>query len=1085
MRELSLSDIFYRTTGRDRAEHSDSAIRRFRLQSFSSQSTRGKLRILLILLVAILTTHANTLENQTTQRLGDALIKDLVVATALVPRFSGMGKGPVCPDNRLPIGAPSPYCDAQSQRLTPSASLKSVIRRRIRGSAHSADPELLRLRALRALLWGSRPKDRDLAVGLLRQAVESRPGSARLHNDLAAALIVRALLDARYSDLLASLHHSQQALALDPSLAEARANTAFGLECFALYEVAASIWHQLENHPQLGSLARSFLNRPAPVPGSLPDEAEQLRREGQKALSLWAMGEESSDPTAGDRHLGLAARHGERLAATGDSTLRDAAREIRVARQSNEQARYELLRSAHASLAQAQKPPKDPCDPSLEQAARKFELAGSPLHAWTTFELAICAYYGRDLSSAESLLDEIAESFSSEQSTRLDGRLHWLSGLVAMRQGYFSSAAGHYQSAVSIYEDLSESGLVAYLNLLEATNFELLGDREKAWAKRLPALHRRHLIRDPIRAHTVVEETARAVSRQSDPALAIFFLYAQVRAGQQVLEVAEDPNDGLDLLAYALLDRAKIHAASGDRDEAGRNIAQASDLVGRLPEQHPNRERLGHEVKAARALYLDYDPDALDEALRFFGASDRSSSDLANLLDLYAARARLHQRNGDSKAAEADLTEAIGRVESTRWEVLDAPQRARHLAKLRQLVESLVSIQLTTGRHLQALLAIERSENRMVLDAISEEPARYFEYTVESLRHAAPKQTAVLRFGSLRQQLLIWTVFEGEIFFESRPIARAALRRQIQSFRDAIQQRQPIEDIRTAGEELGQLLLPDSFDTLPQDTPIVVVPNADLIDLPFAALSRSGSFLPELHPIASSPSLAFLLEAGTDQIDRRKPAKVLSVADPMIDSSHFPYLTQLSSARLGARDLAGLYTDSFSSLIGAEATFDRVVEELADATVLTFSGHSSAATPSGERGLVLAPGEDGRQPLILTSENLPDSSLAHLELALLAACRSGPDTHSGSSEITGLATALLARGAHNVISTAWEVESLGAEAFALEFHRLWQELGRADLALRAAQLAALQSSDYLLNSPATWAAFQLHRGGSGIHSISR
>jgi CHAT domain-containing protein len=257
------------------------------------------------------------------------------------------------------------------------------------------------------------------------------------------------------------------------------------------------------------------------------------------------------------------------------------------------------------------------------------------------------------------------------------------------------------------------------------------------------------------------------------------------------------------------------------------------------------------------------------------------------------------------------------------------------------------------------------------------------------------------------------------------------------------------------------------------------VPHSELLAIPFAALVHQERYLIEKHPVITTPSLAFLVTAAEegDSLLDTEGVSALIVADPTIESGRYSTLPSLRFARRGVEKLEYLYRGRAEILTGTEATYDRVLKALPIVRVFSYAGHAVPSPPIGEPGLVLASerGTDGAE--ILTAKSLSGAPLRQLELVVLAACSSGPVNYPESNEITGLAMAFLAQGAHQVISTLWDVDDQAAEdlSFHVQRHRNRQN-GRVDLALQAAQLSLLRGHSPRFHHPIYWASFQLHMG---------
>jgi CHAT domain-containing protein len=121
----------------------------------------------------------------------------------------------------------------------------------------------------------------------------------------------------------------------------------------------------------------------------------------------------------------------------------------------------------------------------------------------------------------------------------------------------------------------------------------------------------------------------------------------------------------------------------------------------------------------------------------------------------------------------------------------------------------------------------------------------------------------------------------------------------------------------------------------------------------------------------------------------------------------------------------------------------------------SFSVHiaSHAYTPRDRwaGGLVLQ-GESLSQAVLSAADILADADLSGVELVVLNACRTG--SHRSAARVVqtlrGLEAAFLARGAHTVVSTLWEINDLTALVFATLLHASTADGDRPGKAYRKA-----------------------------------
>ncbi len=97
-------------------------------------------------------------------------------------------------------------------------------------------------------------------------------------------------------------------------------------------------------------------------------------------------------------------------------------------------------------------------------------------------------------------------------------------------------------------------------------------------------------------------------------------------------------------------------------------------------------------------------------------------------------------------------------------------------------------------------------------------------------------------------------------------------------------------------------------------------------------------------------------------------------------------------------------------------------------------------------------------------------------LVTLSACDTGKGEVDNSEGVYGLVRAFQIAGADNVLMTLWPLTDQLAEAFMADFYRRWFDPKNYDTpaeALRATQLAWIQSDDPYRHDPTYWAPYVL------------
>ena len=187
---------------------------------------------------------------------------------------------------------------------------------------------------------------------------------------------------------------------------------------------------------------------------------------------------------------------------------------------------------------------------------------------------------------------------------------------------------------------------------------------------------------------------------------------------------------------------------------------------------------------------------------------------------------------------------------------------------------------------------------------------------------------------------------------------------------------------------------------------------------------------------------------------------MLASTSPLIvaHSGGYRRFARISGPALEAANLHTLYPDA--RIIGEhDATPRTVLAAMAGSRIIHVASH---AYP-GDRwanGLVFQ-GDRLSQAILTAADVLADGDLTGVELVVLNACRTG--SHRSAARVVqtlrGLEAAFLARGAHAVISTFWEINDLIALVFATLLHASLAQHGLPGKAYREA-IAYLRSEGW-------------------------
>lgn len=231
----------------------------------------------------------------------------------------------------------------------------------------------------------------------------------------------------------------------------------------------------------------------------------------------------------------------------------------------------------------------------------------------------------------------------------------------------------------------------------------------------------------------------------------------------------------------------------------------------------------------------------------------------------------------------------------------------------------------------------------------------------------------------------------------------------------------------------------------------IVVPQAELHYLPFAALHDGSCFEIERRELVCCPSAQVLLRCLARPARGFDSAIVLGHAD-----ARLPFVAREVDA-VAARFPAAVV------LTGGEARTAVLRAQEASADVLHIACHAHFRNDNPRfSALQLADGA-------LTAHDAAQIRL-RCELLALSACETAVAHVLPGNEPIGLTYAFLAAGAPTVLASLWTVQDEAAARFMARFYERLRAERQPARALRAAQLEMLATHPH----PYFWAAFALH-----------
>lgn len=1014
-----------------------------------------------------------------TARRGDGFLDAVgreVGARDLGPRLSISHADPRCsahpPDGG---GAAAPCPEPGLSRSVLHLSTRAAGRLQ-----EGADPEALHALALVDLFSGdSAGIALQRAISYLDKASRLAGRPAPVLGDLSAALLVRAERMQLAKDLFEAVEAAEAAVELEPRHAPALFNLALALDRLGQDAQAREAWESFlaadsttawaaKARERRAALAAATPAPDAPSPDAPPAELQAYAERAPQQARMWGMdsllGEWGaarlgSDTATAERRLRAAGALAEGLARRGgDATLGDAVAAIRA--HAADPAISGALARAHRDYASGLAAYWYR-EGSMVDAERRLRAASgttvSPaLREWAaSYHAATLVYLNRGGSRArgERLLREMAARADTVRHPALAARIQWNLATTLARSNRYEEAAQRYERAAALFGRAGEREHQGAVVGMRAEVLFKSGETEAAFA----AAHHAFMLLRPYRSSRWLHNLHYAAAAGAEEN---GLWRTALRIQGEGIHVAARAQP--DALAEAYLRRAHLRGAVGLADEAAADLERSRTLLQTLPPDA--RGWAEADLRAAQArTALSRDPAgavaALDSVVAYFGTGASGSRLLLALLQ----RAEAHLALGSAEAAAADLDRAVAVLDQQRAAMSGEPRRAALVDRARQVFDLLVMLQVNAGRPDRALAYLERARTSL--------PAgdRRGRGTAPAV---APDEVAV-EYALIGDTLLTWTLSREGLHLVRRTVDGEDLARLVERARSTLELGSETAASRPLLQALyDRLVRPVQARLGPEGTPLALVADGELGDVPFAALwdGAGERYLVQRHPLRFLPSLG--LAAGRAPPARAPPPRgVLLVADPAFDPRAFPTLDRLP----GAADEVDLVARQYPGAVvlrHASAAADAVRGELAGAAIVHYAGHAVFDDDRPESSfLVLAPPRSGGSAR-LTADEIRAMELPGVRLVVLSACQTLRSRRGRSGGFAGLTGAFLAAGAGGVVGTLWRVEDDGTRALMDEFHRAYRASGTGAAALREAQLRLLRSPDPALRNPAAWGAFR-------------
>jgi len=1035
-------------------------------------------------------------EGSELRRLAAAVGPHRVTRARLTGGFAYAPCDTVAPNDSLVVGL---VCRNASPRQWPQYRQLSKLAGTMRGAVASGEIDASRRHAAGSwdVVWGSL----DEAIDELRAAARVEPTNARIQSDLAAALLARAGRNQDPQSILDAYTSADRAVALDPRLPEARFNRALALEWLQLRRDAMAAWSSylaLDDGSPWADEARThqrFLGVSPPdwrtaqpalrAAAGLGNDSialgiarqfpARLRDELNLTTIEWARAYQSGASKADTLLSGALILARALATATTDSLWLDAVEALVRSTTKNDATRLHAtargLIASGTGNAYFQKY-------NVDSAARWFVEAEAALASAQNATRYLAAF---DLARATLLQQRFQEATAAFRRVRTTApsRYHAVralasraEGLIETTQADFPAAIDRYLAAIREAEGTGDPVLHVRSRTNLAYNLAHMGLDHEAWRQLYAALRTSDHFDDSPADGVATLSMAARLSGTKAPSAASLFQQEVVRLRSSQLF---SRRDSLEMIGE-LESQAELFGRAGRPEDAFETLRRTRAYVARI---EPDTVKAFYAAEAdlvEGSVWLHTRPESALKVLRrvmdrYQQSQDRGQTDRALLLfaNAYAAV-------GAMDSAQSAFEAAIAETNRRRSRIANADDRARFLDQARPVIDSVITFLVARSDTLGALEFLERMRSQVLLEHVLDRSpnAAPSVVSIDSLRSRLPRQTTVVSYAVLDQEVITWLIRRDGVFMYRTPGA-AQLEELVTRLSTSMARRSTGPELRELTAELHRRLIAPFTAKVEPESRLIFVPDKWLHFVPFAALldTTAAKFVVEQFETGIAPSLQLYVESMSryEQLNQPRAPAVLAVGNPAFDTQ-LVALPRLPGAEGEANRVAALYPGA-RLLVGKEATKRALLEDAVTSDVVHFAGHGVVRTDAPLLSyLVLAPDEGGASG-ILTARELFETRLPRTRLAILSGCQTASGRLSETEGASSLARALFAAGVPSVVASLWAVDDQSTAEFFASYHR---RLSRGDdptEALRRTQLEWLSQGKGGWQGFSTWAAFAL------------
>jgi CHAT domain-containing protein/Tfp pilus assembly protein PilF len=937
------------------------------------------------------------------------------------------------------------------------------------------------------------------AIDQFNKALTFDPSSARIHNDLGAALmefsinkqqqldlliekntpVAEQLSGEILSDLSLANEHFSQAVQQDGLLYESLFNQALCLERLGLIDQALEKWESYLRLDPKSEWATEAREKAEALKKRKDRTFFDANRIFQNFLAAYDSGDEESiwqsfmrgSQQKGNlvtelllnQYLELIAQ-GRRAEAQiklamiitagrieahkgGDLYTRDLAAFYRTI----DSERAILLLSAHRVIEEAREQNKKSKPEALDlyqQARQMFVRAGSSCEV-ALVDSMIGTFYARsaEYQSAATIAEALARNSKERSYLWLLARSLYLLADLNTSQNRPARGIEYSRLALSIAErkqDWNEKiGILGQL----ATAHRLLGANEESmnYARRALDLAGTYPV-DPAILWVIYRVSAAAASDFSR-------LFTSTAFEKQAVLLAIDMKRPLQISrSYGVL--SENYGKLKNYREAialARKDLEIGNEYGASP--------TGLNIKAHALLRLGHlyrEVGRLDESLDAYNDCLRISESrglFVERLKVHRGRLMVYLAQRDYSSARTELERTLELFERDRHRINEDKLRIGFFETGQDIYRLGIELSVTVQQdYQQAFRYSELGRARSLLDLMpptgkpplngtAGESAKQ-SLTLSQIRDQIPASAQIIQYSALDQLLCVWVVSNSDFFGISQHVRSDDLSRKVDEYLECLKEPNLSYRADILSRELYQLLIKPVEGKLDPGKEVFIVADRPFNTLPFGALvnPETGEYLIEKYIISFSPSSTVFIQCS--DIARRKEAfpveRCLSIGESVFQQ---PGLlnSSLPSTVKEAEQVVAYYNSNSKLLLDSAATEVSVRREITNAEVVHIATHGLVNKRRPEySGLALWAKPEVSSPDddgILQAMEVDRMRLPRARLVVLSACQTLIGRNYHGEGMVGLARAFIAAGTPIVIASLWNIDSQMTAKMMNDFHR--------------------------------------------------